>query len=281
MQKELHDVASHIKKLGLAMLAHSLRHSLQEYFVSSNSTSYMDSLGVIQAAHACEILIKARIAEKDPLLIFSKQPKGEVPINLESLAKLGKTLQYRELPKKLLDETGYQIEKSNLYQDFGDLRNAIQHFATPQDRDLTQETIEFIFGVIEPLINDSWGLYATHHYVEDPLDSLGIFPTNYEDREPHNDIFNILLKLNVSFLVSDKYKGQVEKDRQKLETLVNTANFMRKFPEKSLYIGNDEMIKEIKIKFNLSELDAMRLHSEVFHILRSKTAYQKWRITPL
>lgn len=261
------------------MLAHSLRHSLQEYFVSSDSTSYMDSVGVIQAAHACEILIKARIAEKDPLLIFRNKPKGEV--NLESLAKSGKTLQYKDLPKKLLDETGYQIEKISLYEDFGNLRNAIQHFATPQDRDLTQETIEFIFGIIEPLINDFWGLYATHYYVEDPLDPLGIFPTNYEDSEPHNDIFNILLKLNVPFLVSDKYKGQVEKDRQKLETLVRTANFMREFPEKSLSIGNDEMIREIKIKFNLSELDAMRLHSEAFHILRSKTAYQKWRITAL
>jgi len=53
------------------------------------------------------------------------------------------------------------------------------------------------------------------------------------------------------------------------------------YPSYALSIGNDEMIREIKIKFNLSELDAMRFHSEAFHILRSKKAYQKWRITAL
>jgi hypothetical protein len=283
MQEALHDVANHIKELGLAILSHSLRHSLQELFVSSDSTSYMDCLGVIQAAHACEILIKARIAEEHPLLIFSDLPQSKHgTLNLESLAARGKTFQYNELPERLWATTGYKIEKTelDLFQRFGKLRNAIQHFAIPQDCNLTQETIEFIFGVIEPLINRFWGLYATHFYIENPLDALGIFPPNYDD-EHHNDIFNILLKLNVPFLVSDKYKEQVEKDRKKLELIVMVADFMQGFPEISLPVCSNSMIREIQDKFNLSEHDAMRLHSEVIHILCTKEPYQKWRIKPL
>lgn len=280
MQEELSDVANHIKELGLAMLSHSLRHTLQECFVSSDSTSYMNCLGVIQAAHACEILIKARIAEKDPLLIFRKLPESNKDLNLKSLAESGNTFEYSKLPEKLFATTGYRIEKGELFHSFGKLRNSIQHFTKPQDRDLTQETIEFIFGVIEPLINTFWGLYATHFYVENPLDPLGIFPPNYDD-EPHNDIFNILLKLNVQFLVSDKYKEQVEKDRKKLELIVMVADFMNSFPEISLSIGDEAMIRGIQDKFNLSEYDAMRLHPEVIHMLRNKTKYKKWRIAPL
>lgn len=281
MKKELHDVAEHIKNLGLAMLSHSLRHSLQEYFVQSDSTSYMDSLGVIQAAHACEILIKARIAEEHPLLIFSKLPesnKGK-PINLETLAALGKTFQYNELPDRLWATTGCKIEERKLFDNFGYLRNSIQHFATPRYRNLTVETIEFIFKVIEPLIHQFWGLYATRSYVENPLDPLGIFPTNHEDYEPpHNDIFNVLLKLNIDFLIADKDKEQVEKDRKKLESIVQAADFIQEFSENSM--TECEMISKIKSQFDLSELVALRLHAEASDMLRRKIKYQNWRIAP-
>ena len=281
MQDALYEVANHIKELGLAMLSHSLRHSLQECFVNSDLTSCMDCLGVLQAAHACEILIKARIAQENPLLIFSKLPKSnDGNLNFESLAKTGKTFQYSELPEKLKATTGYKIKDKERFRSFGELRNTIQHFAVPENRDLTQETIEFIFCVIEPLINESWGLYATDFYVENPIDTLGIFPPNY-DYEPHNDIFNILLKADISFLVSEKYKDQVEKDRKKLELIVRVADFITGLPEKSLRIGDEAMIKQIKDKFNLSSFDAMSLQSEVLHILRNKTPYKKWRITPL
>ncbi len=281
MQESHYEVAKHIKELGLAMLAHSLRYSLQECFVSSDLTSYMDCLGVLQAAHACEILIKARIAQEDPLQIFIKPPESNhEKLNIESLAKAGNTVKYTDLPRILRNTTGYEIEEKKKFKDFGKLRNTIQHFAVPENRDLTQETIEFIFCVIEPLINKSWGLYATDFYVENPIDALGIFPPNYDD-EPHNDIFNILLKADISFLVSEKYKDQVEKDRKKLELIVRVADFITGLSEKSLRIGDEAMIKQIKDKFNLSSFDAMSLQSEVLHILRNKTPYKKWRITPL
>ena len=38
------------------------------------------------------------------------------------------------------------------------MRNAIQHFAVPEN--LTTETNDFIYDVIDPFINDCWGLYA-------------------------------------------------------------------------------------------------------------------------
>ena len=46
-------------------------------------------------------------------------------------------------------------------------QTVVQHFATPKDRNLTQEILNFIFGIIDPIIHDFWGLYAVN-YVEDP-----------------------------------------------------------------------------------------------------------------
>ncbi|MGR9013318.1 MAG: hypothetical protein ACU83U_06715 [Gammaproteobacteria bacterium] len=202
--------------------------------------------------------------------IFINSPESNHEnLNIESLAKSGKTFQYSKLPEILRKTTGYEIKDRSKFKDFGELRNTIQHFAVPESRNLTQETIEFIFCVIEPLIHESWGLYATHFYIENPLDSLGIFPPNY-DYEPYNDIFNILLKSNVSFLVSEKYKDQVEKDRKNLELIVMAADFITGLPEKSLPIGDEVMIKQIKETFNLSFCDAERLQSEALNVLRKK-----------
>ena len=163
---------------------------------------YWSDLAVLQAAHAAEILLKARIAEEHPLLIFSDIPRSikvnEDKLSFRSLVESGKTLQYNELPERLWATTGYKIKDDNLYQNFGKLRNNIQHFATPKDRNLTQEILNFIFGIIDPIIHDFWGLYAVN-YVEDP--------------DAHEYIFQTLLSSNISFLIPDECKEIVERDR--------------------------------------------------------------------
>jgi hypothetical protein len=166
---------------------------------------YWNELAVLQAAHAAEILLKARISEQHPLLIFSDIPRStkvnEEKLSFRSLLESGKTLQYNELPERLWATTGYKIKDDSLYQRFGKLRNTIQHFTNPPNRDLLQETLEFIFGIIDPMINDFWGLYAVN-YVEDP--------------DAHEYIFETLLRSNISFLIPDECKEIVERDRLNL-----------------------------------------------------------------
>ncbi len=61
-------------------------------------------LCVVHAAHAAEILLKARIAQEHPLLIFSKLPKSlptKDALTLIDLLENGRTLSYDELPDQL------------------------------------------------------------------------------------------------------------------------------------------------------------------------------------
>ncbi len=157
------------------------------------------------AAHAGEILIKACIAKEHPLLIFDQLPKSTKVDNqlldLKAVVELGRTIQYQELPEKLWATTGYRIHNVELYREFGKLRNWIQHFASPYDRTyLTDRNLEFIFGVIDPLINDFWGLYAVDFHEDDT--------TEY--------VFEFLIENKVSFLFPDEYKEDIERLKQNL-----------------------------------------------------------------
>lgn len=269
MQEDLIGIAKHIKKLGLASLAHAQQHT---FFYSSDNT-YWEDLAVLQAAHAAEILIKARIAEHHPLLIFSEIPKStkvnEEKLSLRALLESGKTIQYNELPERLWATTGYKIKNDNIYQRFGKLRNTIQHFTTPHDKDLTQETLEFIFGIIDPMIHDFWGLYAVD-YIEDP--------------DAHEYIFKTLLKSNIDFLIPDHYKEKVEKDRLELETNVKVITFIKNSVDNfSSATETDklEIIKYIQNSFNLSEWQAQRLYYDARDKISSNdNSYLEWRITP-
>lgn len=269
MHEELTGVAEHIKGLGLAALAHAQQHT----FFYSLDNPYWNDLAVLQAAHAAEILIKARIAEQHPLLIFSDIPKStkvnEDKLNLRALLESGKTHQYNELPERLWATTGYKIKDENLYQRFGKLRNAIQHFTSPQERDLMQETLEFIFGIIDPMIHDFWGLYAID-YIEDP--------------DAHDYIFETLFKSNISFLIPKVYKERVECDRLNLERLVEVINLIKDSIGDSKSIAEIDklgLISEIQRRFKFLDKKAEGIYDEAYDIVRrNDESYRKWKIAP-
>jgi hypothetical protein len=187
MDEEIRLVHEHMLSLGLGALAHSNWHANYQ----SMENDQWSELSVIQAAHAAEILIKARIAQEHPLLIFEQLPKptGNEPskLRLKDLIENGRTYQYADLPVRLWATTGIRIPNLEMYRSFGRLRNAIQHFASPGDRDVSQDAIEFTFGVIDPLINACWGLFAVDYN---------------EDYEPYEYFVPGLIRRGVRFLVS-------------------------------------------------------------------------------
>ena len=172
MNSELLTIANDMRELGLAALAHANRHSA--YYDPCNPEWH--KLSVLQAAHAAEVLIKARIAEEHPLLIFEKFPKiSSIDISLSQLFNAGKTIDWSDLPTRLWATTGIKLANLDQFKEFGMLRNGIQHFgATPNKDELGLKTLQFIFSVIDPFINDCWGLYAVNYDEDD--DSFEHFP---------------------------------------------------------------------------------------------------------
>lgn len=187
MNPRLSAVFEHMRDLGLGALAHANGHA---NYTSFDNDKWPE-LSVLQAAHAAEILIKARIAQEHPLLIFEQLPRstqinGDM-LEIRHLVEKAKTIQYVELPDHLWAVTGIYLDNVEKYQAFGRLRNAIQHFVPPPNIDYSLKTIEFIFGVIDPFINKCWGLYAIDYN---------------EDTEPYEYIIENLIQSNITFLVS-------------------------------------------------------------------------------
>src|SRR5258708_9275382 len=140
MSNELESVPEHMIGLGLGALAHANWHA--NYHSPDNQ--YWSELSVLQAAHACEILIKARIAQEHPLLIFEQLPKAEAneaPMSLRRLVEGGRTYQFADLPDRLWATTGLKLPAADRYRAFGKLRNSIQHFAVPSDVDVSTEAV--------------------------------------------------------------------------------------------------------------------------------------------
>jgi hypothetical protein len=148
-------------------------------------------LSVLQAAHAAELLIKARIAQEHPLLIFEHLPRATQAsgslLDLQDLFKQGRTFQWADLPDRLWAATGVSIPNQAVFDGFGKLRNSIQHFASVPGLNAGENTLRFVFNVVDPFINNCWGLFAVDYD---------------EDYEPYVYFVHALVSREILFLVS-------------------------------------------------------------------------------
>lgn len=192
MQEDLRSVHEHMIRLGRAALSHANYHSC---FYSFEGEMW-DEMSVLQAAHAAEIFIKARIAQEHPLLIFDKMPRstqaGNDLLSFKDLVKNAKTISYLDLPERLWAATGIKVPNLDLYKSFGQLRNTIQHFTVPDEWPCDTKT--FIYEVIDPFINECWGLYAIDHH---------------EDTDRYNNIVDVLISSEVPFLLSPTCESEL------------------------------------------------------------------------
>lgn len=153
--KDKFKMADQMRDFGLYMVAKGvINTTFSEY-----GNPYSHAMGLVQVANGFEILIKSKIVEEHPLLVFAKIPKeGNLKdgnIKFEDLIEHGQTIMYSELPERLWATTGYKIEPIALYNEFGKVRNQIIHFAIP-DLSLSDITLTFTFTIIEKAINDWW-----------------------------------------------------------------------------------------------------------------------------
>ncbi len=211
MHEKLHDIHKHMQFLGRSSLAHALSLIVGSTDADSDYGYYQSELAVLMAAHAAEILLKSRIAEEHPLLIFDKIPtstKSENLLEVEALFESGKTIQYNRLPERLWATTGYKLKNPKLYENFGKLRNNIQHFAPSENTNrLTQATLEFVFKVVDPFLQDFWGGYAVTCFE---------YPEFWDE---HVSLFERLLFWEVKFIYPPRYEKMVQKARDRMKNV--------------------------------------------------------------
>lgn len=164
--KDKHKIASQMRDFGLSMVAKGVVNAT----FSEAGVPYSHAMGLVQVANGFEILIKSKIVEEHPLLVFNKVPKetnlSDGNIKMEDLLEHGQTIMYSELPDRLWATTGYKIHPIELYNKFGRVRNQIIHFAIPEIS-LSDFTLEYAFKIIEKAVNSWWNTtildYAQEH----------------------------------------------------------------------------------------------------------------------
>lgn len=148
----MRDVPRNMRKTGMLLF----RNAFMEAFHGDKL------ICIVHAAHAAEILLKARIAEEDPLLMFSKLPtpsKGsKEELSLIELLESGHSLSYKDLPDQLEKTTGIKIERLKQYEEFGKIRNQIIHLSMSNTEKAVDElTLLYSLQLLDPLVESFWG----------------------------------------------------------------------------------------------------------------------------
>jgi hypothetical protein len=189
MHPEVSQVAFHMRDFGLTALGRAVFDATFAEMLKPAA----HAMSVVIAAQAGEILVKARIAEEHPLLIFDALPSSRStagPLTLAELLSNGKTTNYSELPELLWAATGHRVSDVRHFTEFGKLRNTIMHFAIPNHVDLTQVTLKYAFELIDPLVNEFWGDTVVNYvdmwddaivsdgYLQEQLERCGVVLTD-------------------------------------------------------------------------------------------------------
>lgn len=118
MHPETKKAANHLREFGMAVLG----RAAYDLTFSEMYRPYAHLMAVNTAAQGAELVLKARIAQEHPLLLFSTLPKSMHAadrLTIQELYEYGRTIQYNELPEVLWATTGIRIPDVEQFQKFG------------------------------------------------------------------------------------------------------------------------------------------------------------------
>jgi hypothetical protein len=152
MDESMRNVPRNMRKMGMLLF----RDAFAEAAYGENL------LCVVHMAHAAEILLKARIAQEDPLSIFynilALSKKGKNTLKFIDLIENGHTYGYAQLPEELEKKTGIKIERQEQYKEFGKIRNQIVHLSISNtEQALDELTLLYALELLDPLVEKFWG----------------------------------------------------------------------------------------------------------------------------
>jgi hypothetical protein len=154
MRPDTKQVAEHLKEFAFQSLARAIRDAT----FGEVMRPFAHAMAAAQAAHGAEMLIKARIAQEHPLLLFSSYPKSKTTsdrLSVNELFQQGEIVHYAKLSEILWSTTGYRMRQVDRFMHFGALVNGFADLADPE-LDAAAETLKFIFEVVEPIAYDFW-----------------------------------------------------------------------------------------------------------------------------
>jgi len=211
MDKELRKaIPQHMRNMATGVLAMA---NYTAHIYNHVGFGKWPEFSVIHAAHAVELLVKARISEEHPMLIFKHPPKKPHAPDLEDLLN-SRTIDYKDLPHLYSATTGMSFPNIEEFNALGALRNRIQHFLPPPGVDFGSAALTGIYAVADPILNACWGSYAVDYNEDDP---------------PYDYLVEALIDRRISFLVSSNSASSVLAE---LETLKKQEN-----PEDDKYIS--------------------------------------------
>ena len=195
--KDKKSIAFKMKHFGLSMVA----KGVLSVFSEEGDIPYSHATGIIHIAHGFEILIKARIVEEHPLLIFEKILRNEKikesELEFNDILNNGHTIDYKKLPYQLWATTGYKIENQDLYKEFGNIRNQIIHFSIPKNIILPEKAIRYAFELVEKATNEWWNKSIFGHI---KTNDNNVFKKLFEQIEELN------ISVNYKFDETDGFK---------------------------------------------------------------------------
>ena len=106
MHPDTRQVAEHLRDFGMAVLG----RAAYDLTFSELMRPFAHLMAVGQAAQGAELVIKARVAQEHPLLLFSALPKSahaEGQLTIHELYEYGRTIQYNELPRGAVGHDRY------------------------------------------------------------------------------------------------------------------------------------------------------------------------------
>ena len=235
MKKELEQIAENMKELGLAALAHVNNIRLME-------DRWSGILSVLQVAHAMEILAKARIAQEHPLLLFDTYPKPTKresriinEMTLSQLSEKGRTIEWSSIIEMLWLVADMKTVDISAFNEFGEIRNAIQHFGiVSKEKSVSYLTsLQFIYGTIDPFINESWGLFAVD-YCQD----------YHEDSEDNSNYWNYIRECLIGNEIIFKVSPFLAENKAFWWSSIKVAEEFTALAEESDFIEPIEVSKE-------------------------------------
>jgi len=199
---------------------------------------------IVHAAYAAEILLKARIAEEDPLLMFDKlptPPKGSNDdISLIELLETGHSLSYSKLPNQLEKTTGIKIERLEQYQEFGIIRNQIIHLSIANTKKAADElTLLYSLQLLDPLVESFWSrsvidfIKNDYLYDMDAFLSSGLLEERIKKIHPIDERLRRLLGENSreNLEILQRFSEINEPDESKNPTLEDYLKYEQENPQ--------------------------------------------------
>jgi hypothetical protein len=184
MDKALKEIPGRILDSALGALTQANTHAV---FVDPGN-EHWDFISITNTAHAGELFLKAIIAKEHPLLIFrdlfNLDDSHAVSLGLVDLIKRGKTHDFEKLPQVLWVVTGERIPNAACFERLRRARNSIQHFCAPEDEDFRALSLEFIYTIIDPLIQKHFGFHAIEYH---------------EDHVGYDHVVGALLRREIKF----------------------------------------------------------------------------------